>query len=325
MPVALIAAVLASLGIHGAVLFVPEVDLSPHPEPVTLQAEIVLQPRAVPVQRPLAVPAPAPARKPLPPRTKAARPTDVPAAAAPPQAAESPAPPLAGAALAAEPPPPAALVLPPQGEIVFTVLRGDPPALIGRSVQSWELHENSYRIMNIMETVGLAALLRPVRLESESRGRIVADGLAPESFTSRRPGKDGSERVDRVTFDREAGVARFSSGASAPLPLGAQDLLSFNFQLGWLSKTGEMAIATVRKLGRYQLELIGEELLETPIGLLRTLHFRAPGETTTEVWLAADHHLLPVKIRHIDKKTESFDQLVEEIRIPERIPERTPR
>ena len=317
MPFALIAAVLASLGIHGVVLFVPEVDLSPHPEPVTLQAEIVLKPRAVPVQQPAAAPLPAPARKPLPPRTKAARPTDVPAPAPAAEVAENPTPALPGAAVASPAePPPAELALPPRGEIVFTVLRGDPPAIIGRSVQSWELRDNSYRITSVMETVGLAALLRPTRMESESRGRIVATGLAPESFVSRRPGKEGAERIDRVEFDWASSVARFSSGASAPLPAGAQDLLSFNFQLGWLSKTGEMAIATVKKLGRYRLELVGEELLETPVGLLRTLHFRAPGETTTEVWLAADRHLLPVKIRHIDKKAESFDQLVEEIRIP---------
>jgi len=179
------------------------------------------------------------------------------------------------------------------------------------------LRENGYRITSVMETVGLAALLRPARLESESRGRIVASGLAPESFVSRRPGKDGAERVERVDFDWAGNVARFNSGATAPLATGAQDLLSFNFQLGWLSKTGEMAIATTKKLGRYRLELIAEELLETPVGLLRTLHFRAPGETTTEVWLAVDRHLLPVKIRHIDKKAESFDQLVEEIRIPQ--------
>ncbi len=321
MPVALIAAVLASLGIHGVVLFVPEVDLSPHPEPITLQAEIVLKPRAVPVQAPELAAPPAPARKPQPSRTKAVRTDDVAVAAPASTPAENPATAATEMAVSAtasesKDPPPAELALPPQGEIVFTVLRGDPPAIIGRSVQSWDLHENSYRITSVMETVGLAALLRPVRLESESRGRIVANGLAPESFVSRRPGRDGGERVERVDFDWASGLARFASGASAPLPAGAQDLLSFNFQLGWLSKTGEMAIATVKKLGRYQLELVGEELLETPIGLLRTLHFRAPGETTTEVWLAADRHLLPVKIRHIDKKAESFDQLVEEIRIP---------
>lgn len=316
MPIALVAAFLASLGIHGVVLFGPEFDLSPHPEPITLQAEIVLQPRAIPVQRPAAAPEPAAVRKPPPTRTRTPRPTDVPAAAPAAQPAETPVPAVAGAPVAAEPPP-AELALPPQGEIVYTVLRGEPPAIIGRSVQSWELRENGYRITSVMETVGLAALLRPARLESESRGRIVASGLAPESFVSRRPGKDGAERVERVDFDWAGNVARFNSGATAPLATGAQDLLSFNFQLGWLSKTGEMAIATTKKLGRYRLELIAEELLETPVGLLRTLHFRAPGETTTEVWLAVDRHLLPVKIRHIDKKAESFDQLVEEIRIPQ--------
>lgn len=316
MPIALVAAFLASLGIHGVVLFGPEFDLSPHPEPITLQAEIVLQPRAIPVQRPAAAPEPAAVRKPPPTRTRTPRPTDVPATAPAAQPAETPVPAVAGAPVAAEPPP-AELALPPQGEIVYTVLRGEPPAIIGRSVQSWELRENGYRITSVMETVGLAALLRPARLESESRGRIVASGLAPESFVSRRPGKDGAERVERVDFDWAGNVARFNSGATAPLATGAQDLLSFNFQLGWLSKTGEMAIATTKKLGRYRLELIAEELLETPVGLLRTLHFRAPGETTTEVWLAVDRHLLPVKIRHIDKKAESFDQLVEEIRIPQ--------
>ena len=49
-------------------------------------------------------------------------------------------------------------------------------------MQSWELRENSYRITSVMETVGLAALLRPTRMESESRGRIVASGLAPEAL-----------------------------------------------------------------------------------------------------------------------------------------------
>ena len=67
MPFALIAAALASLGIHAAVLFGPEFDLSPGPEPVLLQAEIVLKPRAVPEQKPAA---PVPAKKPLAPRAK---------------------------------------------------------------------------------------------------------------------------------------------------------------------------------------------------------------------------------------------------------------
>ncbi|MFA7291476.1 MAG: DUF3108 domain-containing protein [Rhodocyclaceae bacterium] len=314
MPFALIAAVLASLGAHAVVLFVPEFELSPPPEPVLLQAEIVLKPRAIPEARP-AVPPPAkktvvprakPAERPLLPEVAA----EVPAAAATTMPETLPA-----AAAKIDTAEPAELQLPAQGEIVFTVLRGDPPAIIGRAVQSWELGDGTYRIVSVMETVGLAALLRPLRLETESRGRIVANGLEPATYTSLRQDK-GKEKSERVEFDWAAAVVRFSNGTTSPLPPGSQDLLSFNFQLGWLSKTGDMSIATAKKLGSYRLELIGEEYLETQVGYLRTLHFRAPGETTTEVWLAPAHHLLPVKIRHIDKKGESYDQLAEEIRIP---------
>lgn len=315
MPFALIAAVLASLGAHAVVLFVPEFELSPPAEPVLLQAEIVLKPRAIPEAKPAAKPAVK--KSPVPRVTPVERPpvpdvaAEVPASAtATPEIAEV----LPAAAAAAEAGTPAELQLPPQGEIVFTVLRGDPPAIIGRAVQSWELGDGSYRIVSVMETVGLAALLRPLRLETESRGRIVASGLEPATYSSLRQDK-GKEKIERVEFDWAAAVVRFSNGTTSPLPPGSQDLLSFNFQLGWLSKTGEMSIATAKKLGRYHLELIGEEYLETRVGYLRTLHFQAPGETTTEVWLAPDHHLLPVKIRHIDKKGESYDQLAEEIRI----------
>ena len=317
MPFALIAAVLASLGAHAVALFVPEFEVSPPPEPVLLQAEIVLKPRAIPEARPTVPP---PAKKQPEPRArpvaqaekvKPAEPTPEPVVETVPETS------AASASSVEETPPaaPAELALPPRGEVVFTVLRGDPAAIIGRATQSWELGDGTYRIVNVMETVGLAAVLRPLRLETESRGRIIATGLEPAAYTSVRQDK-GKEKREHVEFDWAAAVVRFSNGTVSPLPTGSQDLLSFNFQLGWLSKTGDMSIATAKKLARYRLELVGEELLETQVGFLRTLHFRAPGETTTEVWLAPDHHLLPVKIRHIDKKGESYDQLAEEIRIP---------
>lgn len=325
MPFALIAAALASLGIHAALLFGPEFDLSPAPEPLLLQAEIILKPRAAPEQKPATA---ASAKKPLMPHTKSITHNSSAnvVATAPVMASAETVPEtevageVVGAAGAAEPvvhedAPPAELVLPPRGEIVFSVTRGDPPAIIGRSVQSWELGDGNYRITSVTETVGLAALIKPIMLTSESRGRIIASGLEPASFLSQQQGKARSEHVE---FDWAAGVVRFANGNTSPLPAGSQDLLSFNFQLGWLSKTGDMAIATGKKLGRYRIELIGEELLETKVGFLTTLHFRAPGETTTEVWLAPAHYLLPVKIRHIDKKGESYDQLADEIRIPDK-------
>lgn len=346
MPFALVAAMLASLGLHAAALLLPEVEPVPAPEPpAALQAEIVLRPRAAPVSaatRGGKTATPPPTRSvPSPIRPKSVPPVaPLPTEAAgtlPPPAETSAAPAvsdgapatgdgaLAGAATAApspasdDPAPPLVSPgIPERGVIRYAVYRGDPPTLIGSAEQRWEMGgeqgEGRYRIVSVMETTGIAAWIRSVRLETESRGALVVAGLQPERYSSRRLDAD-RERVEEVVFDPAAGLVRFTRGGSAPLPAGAQDLLSFNYQLGWLARTGDMAIATARKIGTFRLELLGKEWLETPLQPIWTLHFRASGETTTDVWLAPDNYLLPVKIRHIDKKGEPFEQVVEDIRL----------
>lgn len=330
MPFALVAAALASLGLHVAALFLPDIDLSPAPEPAPLQAEIVLQPRVSPAAE--ATPSPAPA-KPMPTKApgKPARPVprraapgplvEVPPAEVPTAASASAASANAASAPveAVSPPPPAAVPeatspqLPEQGTITYDVYRGGEPAtLIGAAEHRWEMAGGRYRIVSVMETTGVAAWLRAARVETESSGRLVAGGLQPERYVSRRRDRD---RVEQVEFDAAAGLLRFGNGATTALPPGTQDLLSFNYQLGWLARTGDMAIATGRKLGTYRLELLGKEWVETPELPIWALHFRASGETTTEVWLAVDQYLLPVKIRHIDKKGERFEQIARDIRL----------
>lgn len=324
MPFALVAALMASLGIHAAALFVPDIDLTPAEEPAPLTVEVTLQPRRAPVAPPEAkAVAKAPAAKPAPVRKPATRSGDPVVSAGDTAAASEaapsvapPAPPDAKSAAASGTAPDlTSPELPATGTIAYVVMSGDGTTLIGSAEQSWEMADGRYRISSVMETSGLAALIRPVRLETESRGLLTDAGLQPEQYVSRRIGK---ERVDQVSFDWAAGRARFGNGGEAPLPAGAQDLLSFNYQLGWLAKTGDMAIATGRKLGTYRLELLGKEWLETPAGPIWALHFKASGETTTEVWLASEQHLLPVKIRHIDKKGERFEQVAQEIRLNSR-------
>ena len=142
-------------------------------------------------------------------------------------------------------------------------LRGDPPAIIGRSVQSWELRDNSYRITSVMETVGLGALLRPTRMESvEPRAhRRYRAGAGELRF--RATGKGRAERIDRVGFDWAAASRASVRAPSAPLPAGAQDLLRSISSLAGCRKTGGWRSPRSKKLGRYRLELVSEELLET--------------------------------------------------------------
>lgn len=344
MPFALAAALLASLGLHAAALFVPEVEPAAVPESATLSVEIVVRPHAAPAvaggneagaKLPSSHGSPPRSPRRLPPPAVVAAPVKPSAVAADEMPAESVA--VAGAGPADEAgsrPAPAAgeyeqdgsggtgastatadltsPQLPASGEIRYVVYRGELPTMIGRAVQRWEMSAGRYRLHSVMETTGVAAWLRNVRLETESSGELAAGGLVPTLYVSRR--RDGErERSERVVFDHDAGVVRFGNGTTAVLPAGAQDLLSFNYQLGWLVRSGEMAIASGRKLASYRLELLGKEWLEAPAGPIWTLHFRASGATITEVWLAPDNYLLPVKIRHVDKKGESFEQVAESV------------
>jgi len=45
------------------------------------------------------------------------------------------------------------------------------------------------------------------------------------------------------------------------------------------------------------------------------LHLRTPGENSTELWLAYDYLLLPVKIRYVDGQGDSFVQVATKIQV----------
>ena len=325
---------LASVGIHAAALLLPDLEQAPAPEPLTLQAEIVLQPRQAPApvaEKMIAPPKPPPSvrpvrktpTKPLPKEPVMAM--DKHPVAEEPQFVSGSAPQevrapssvpsvMPASPVVTESPATSSPGLPAEGRIEYVVVSGDPPTILGSAEHHWLMSDGRYRILSVMETTGVAAWVKPVRLETESTGELVAGGLKPERYVSRRVLREKSEQID---FDWGAGVARLSRGGSVPLAAGAQDLLSFNYQLGWLARTGEMVVATTRKLGTSHLELLGKEWLDTPAGPIWTLHFRARGETTTEVWLAAEQYLLPVKIQHIDKKGERFAQIARQITLKE--------
>ena len=129
--------------------------------------------------------------------------------------------------------------------------------------------------------------------------------------------RSGKKARERALFDWDAMKVRVSDNSDHALDPGAQDLLSFYYQLGFLDiapgQTGSMPLATGKKYGVYRLENLGDETIEIPLGVLRTRHLRTPGENATEIWLAYEYRLLPVKIRHVDNKGNAFVQLATDI------------
>ena len=213
-----------------------------------------------------------------------------------------------------EAPPPVSPRLPSRGSILFRVDRGDSNFEIGVAHQEWEFDAGRYRLYSVVETTGLVSLFRSLRVEMESLGRFTENGLQPEVFGVLR---DGRKAREKALFDWESMKIRVSNRPEQALNLGAQDLLSFYYQLGFLDippgGAGSMPVATGKKYSMYRLENLGDEEIEVPLGVLRTRHLRAPGENSTELWLAYDYRLLPVKIRHVDNKGGSLVQVATEI------------
>ena len=211
--------------------------------------------------------------------------------------------------------------LPASGAIYYRVDRGDSNFMIGRSYNHWDINAGRYRLTSWAETNGLIAFFKPVRVDMESRGKMVSTGLQPEHFFIRRNGEASEEQA---IFDWQQMTVRYGAvedsadSAVEALDPGAQDLLSLNFQLGYLSLPelgGSLPVATGKKYERYQLEVVGDEEIEVPAGRLKTLHVRAPGDNATEFWLAYDYLLLPVKIRHVDRRGGSFVQVATQIEL----------
>ncbi|MGB7501045.1 MAG: DUF3108 domain-containing protein [Azonexus sp.] len=322
MPVALLAALFGSLAIHAAALLGMDVELfggGPDPDPVPLHAEL-RPPPAPPRPPPAASPAPAkpvvrPARAPKL-ATAAPTPHVVPVAPTTEPVPEiAPEMPLTAPKSSAQP---AMSLLPASGTIRFAIYKESLGLQIGRAEHRWEFSEDGrYQLNGITETSGLVSLFKPIRIQTESTGRVVAGGLQPERYRSLKNGKDDNQNAD---FDWSTAEVRLSrDGSVRPIAPGTQDILSLNYQLAYLGGLAEgrvLGVVTGKKYERYALDSLGEEEIETPAGRFRTLHLRAMTDNTTEVWIALDHANLPVKIRFTDKKGESFEQVATEIGSP---------
>ena len=329
MPVALLAALLGSLAIHAAALVGMDVELfggGPEPEPTPLRAEIRPLPEAPPAPPDVAPKAAPPsavkaARPPRPASARPGAPAAPVAALSTPETEPEPLPEIVPEMLSTAPltpAQPAKPILPATGTIRYAILKESLGLQVGRAEHRWEFTEDGrYRLTGITETSGLVSLFKPIRLETESSGRLVAGGLQPETYRTLKNGKDAGENADFDWSTAEVRLAR--DGSVQPIAKGTQDILSLNYQLAYLGGLAEgsvIGVVTGRKYERYAVDSLGEEEIETPAGRFRALHLRAITDKTTEVGIALDRQRLPVRIRLTDKKGESFEQVATEIGSP---------
>jgi hypothetical protein len=230
-------------------------------------------------------------------------------------------------AVAPEPPPPARS-LPRKGRITYDMLYGRDRFPAGRTIQTWEADHGRYHLASHSETTGIVDLIRSQYRTYSSRGAVTRDGLKPESFKMmRNRGRGRPNEEASAQFDwKQATVTlgRAAEQRQVKLPPRSQDLLSFIFQLsldppppGRLSQV----VTTGSRMEVYELDVLREEVIDTPLGMMRALpirQVRKGNEESIELWLALEYRYLPVKLRFYDKQGEpQGEQVVADIRLIE--------
>ncbi len=154
-----------------------------------------------------------------------------------------------------------------------------------------------------------------------SQGVLSEAGLVPQRYDERtRIGF--SVRQLSMAFD--AARAVLADGSSVPMPRGMQDASSQFVQLSYLFTTNpallqagrsvSLPVALPRRVNTWTYDIVGDELLTTPIGELQTFHVRPrrdsprPGELVAQAWYAPTLQYLPVRIL-IHQDADSFIDL----------------
>lgn len=185
----------------------------------------------------------------------------------------------------------------------------------GRAKITYSTYRNGekYQLKSLIEARGLASLIIPDLLQI-SDGFISQNGLQPEHYLYQFG--DKKDKTYQANFDKESRkLTLHSSKGDKQVALldGAQDLLSFMYQFMFEApmQNMQLAITNGRKLDVYDYSFEGEEIVNTKMGDIKTIHLlRTSGENEKdELWLAVDYQYVPVKIRKTDKDNKIYELL----------------
>lgn len=196
----------------------------------------------------------------------------------------------------------AAQAAPPQQvEVAYEVARNG--MALAEVSQRLEHDGRSYRLAETWKGKGVFAL-RGEAVRS-SQGAVAADGLRPQKFEDKRPGRDTRH-------------AQFDPSAKAPT-LQRQDQLSFMWTLAFAPPRDLVtaSVADGKRATTYTYKVSGREKVKTPAGEFNALKLvkqkNSPEDKATEIWLAAERNYIPVRILIVEKDGAKIDQVATKI------------
>jgi hypothetical protein len=176
----------------------------------------------------------------------------------------------------------------------------------GIASMSWRRDGTKYEIDTTIQPTGIFTSMFVGIFRQTSRGEVTAEGVRPGFFSLQR----GEGRTDTAEFLRESKelkIIKHGETHLSPLQDRMQDTQSFLFQMAHDMAQGDgnttsvtVKVTNARKIYEYKFNRIGEETIETRMGPLATIHLKseaADPEDVYEVWLAPEHHFMPVKLK----------------------------
>lgn len=182
----------------------------------------------------------------------------------------------------------------------------------GEAEVQWLRQGTRYQVhLDVLVGASFAPLIQR-RMSSD--GQLGAQGIAPLRYDEDTKVLMRERRRSSIVFDREARQLRLPDGSQQALPAGVQDAASQFVHLTWLFLTGReqlepgrivaLPLALPRRLYAWRYEVLGQEMLDTPMGSLAAWHLRPlldretrPNDLKAEVWLAPSLQYLPVRLR----------------------------
>jgi Protein of unknown function (DUF3108) len=197
-------------------------------------------------------------------------------------------------------------------------------APIGVMQETFEARDGRYQIVSETHAAGVLALVqrRPARVTSS--GEVSGNGLRPQGFEAARGSSDA--RRARADFDWTARTLTLTHDGrtdTVALPSGTQDRLSAMYQFLYTApdqlRDFRFAMTNGRKLDHYRYTPGPDTAIDTALGRLAVVHLvkqHAAGETATEIWLAREHAMMPVKMRIIEDDGSRFEQVIVRLEMP---------
>lgn len=213
-----------------------------------------------------------------------------------------------------------AVVLPKRIQASYEVTKNGQP--FAKVHELFVVTENTYKIESITKGIGVYALFGERQLTSV--GEVTAQGLKPTRFELHQG--DNAKKSLLADFDWAKQSLRMTVKGKlkeAALTQGTQDLASYAYQFMFLPALLKDAITvsltTGKKLNQYQYKINAEpEAIESAGTQYKTLHLVPPEQNkaeTKELWLAVEHHYVPVRILMIDDNGQKLEQTLIELHV----------